>query len=61
MSSISSHLKTMFTNIKSSVDLTNRVISLQELSKVLSISTEDSFAGSFQVDTLVHEKLTVSA
>jgi E3 ubiquitin-protein ligase TRIP12 len=51
----------MFTNIKSSVDLTNRVISLQELSKVLSISTEDAFAGSFQVDTLVHEKLTVSA
>ena len=38
-----------------------RALSLQELSKVLSISTEDAFAGSFQVDTLVHEKLTVSA
>jgi E3 ubiquitin-protein ligase TRIP12 len=32
-----------------------RIITLQELSELLHISTEDTLAGSFQVDAFVHE------
>jgi E3 ubiquitin-protein ligase TRIP12 len=55
MSGLSSRLKTMLNNIKSSADPTTRVVTLQELSELLSISTEDTLAGSFQVDAFVRE------
>ena len=59
MSGLSSRLETMLDNIKSSADPTMRVITLQELSELLSISTEDSLAGSFQVDAFVCELIKI--
>jgi E3 ubiquitin-protein ligase TRIP12 len=59
MSGLSSRLKTMLTNIKSSADPTTRVVTLQELSELLSISTEDTLAGSFQVDAFVRELVKI--
>jgi E3 ubiquitin-protein ligase TRIP12 len=59
MSGLSSRLKTMLNNIKSSADPTTRVVTLQELSELLSISTEDTLAGSFQVDAFVRELVKI--
>ena len=59
MSGLSSHLETMLDNIKSSADLTMCVVTLQELSKLLSISTEDTLVGSFQVDTFVRKLVKI--
>ena len=59
MSGLSSRLKTILNNIKSSADPTTRVVTLQELSELLSISTEDTLAGSFQVDAFVRELVKI--
>lgn len=59
MMSLSSRLKTMLTNIKSTADPTTRLVTLQELSELLSISTEDTLAGSFQVEQFVRELVKI--
>jgi E3 ubiquitin-protein ligase TRIP12 len=59
MSGLSSRLKTMLNNIKTNADPTTRVVTLQELSELLSISTEDTLAGSFQVDAFVRELVKI--
>lgn len=59
MMSLSSRLKTMLNNIKSSADPTTRLVTLQELSELLSISTEDTLAGSFQVEQFVKELVKI--
>lgn len=59
MMSLSSRLKTMLNNIKSTADPTTRLLTLQELSELLSISTEDTLAGSFQVEQFVRELVKI--
>lgn len=59
MSGLSSRLKTMLNSMKSSADPTTRVVMPQELSELLSISTEDTLAGSFQVDAFVRELVKI--
>ncbi|KAG6890023.1 hypothetical protein C0992_003368 [Termitomyces sp. T32_za158] len=59
MMSLSSRLKTMLNNIKPTADPTTRLVTLQELSELLSISTEDTLAGSFQVEQFVRELVKV--
>jgi len=59
MMSLSSRLKTMLNNIKSTADPTTRLVTLQELSELLSISTEDTLAGSFQVEQFVRELVRI--
>ncbi|KAL0059411.1 Ubiquitin fusion degradation protein 4 [Marasmius tenuissimus] len=59
MMSLSSRLKTMLNNIKMTADPTTRLLTLQELSELLSISTEDTLAGSFQVEQFVKELVKI--
>ncbi|KAJ3996321.1 hypothetical protein F5050DRAFT_1571693 [Lentinula boryana] len=59
MMSLSSRLKTMLNNIKPTADPTTRLVTLQELSELLSISTEDTLAGSFQVEAFVRELVKI--
>ena len=59
MSQISSRLRTLLNNIKSTADPTTRLVALQELSELLSISTEDTLAGSFQVEGFVRELVRI--
>ncbi|KAH7881773.1 hypothetical protein F5I97DRAFT_1945577 [Phlebopus sp. FC_14] len=59
MVSLSSRLKTMLNNIKSTANPTTRLVTLQELSELLSISTEDTLAGSFQVEEFVRELVKI--
>lgn len=59
MMGMSSRLKTMLNNIKPTADPTTRLLTLQELSELLSISTEDTLAGSFQVESFVRELVRV--
>ncbi|PPQ78382.1 hypothetical protein CVT25_011605 [Psilocybe cyanescens] len=59
MMSLSSRLKTMLNNIKPTADPTTRLVTLQELSELLSISTEDTLAGSFQVEQFVRELVKI--
>ncbi|KAG1728087.1 hypothetical protein EDB19DRAFT_1897431 [Suillus lakei] len=59
MVSLSSRLKTMLNNIKSTASPTTRLVTLQELSELLSISTEDTLAGSFQVEQFVRELVKI--
>ncbi|KAF8659836.1 hypothetical protein AX16_001721 [Volvariella volvacea WC 439] len=59
MMSLSSRLKTMLQNIKPTADPTTRLLTLQELSELLSISTEDTLAGSFQVESFVKELVRI--
>lgn len=59
MLTLSSRLKTMLSNIKSTADPTTRLVTLQELSELLSISTEDTLAGSFQVEQFVRELVKI--
>ena len=59
MMSLSSRLKTMLNNIKPTADPTTRLVTLQELSELLSISTEDTLAGSFQVEQFVRELVRI--
>lgn len=55
LSQLNARLKTLLSNIKPTADPTTRLIALQELSELLSISTEDTLAGSFQVEGFVKE------
>lgn len=59
MMGISGRLKTMLNNIKSTADPTTRLLTLQELSELLSISTEDTLAGSFQVEAFIRELVRI--
>lgn len=59
MSQLNSRLKTLLTNIKPQADPTTRLVALQELSELLSISTEDTLAGSFQVENFVRELVRI--
>lgn len=59
MMSLSSRLKTMLNNIKPTADPTTRLLTLQELSELLSISTEDTLAGSFPVEQFVRELVKI--
>jgi E3 ubiquitin-protein ligase TRIP12 len=59
MVGLSSRLKTMLNNIKMTADPTTRLLTLQELSELLSISTEDTLAGSFQVEQFVRELVRI--
>jgi hypothetical protein len=59
MSGLTSRLETMLNNIKTSADPTTRVVTLQELGELLRISTENTLAGSFQVDAFVHELVKI--
>lgn len=59
MVSLSGRLKTMLNNIKSTASPTTRLVTLQELSELLSISTEDTLAGSFQVEQFVRELVKI--
>ncbi|KAI0704459.1 hypothetical protein C8T65DRAFT_741026 [Cerioporus squamosus] len=59
MMGISGRLKTMLNNIKPTADPTTRLLTLQELSELLSISTEDTLAGSFQVEAFIRELVRI--
>ena len=59
MMGLSSRLKNMLNNIKPTADPTTRLLTLQELSELLSISTEDTLAGSFQVESFVRELVRI--
>ncbi|KAG2011493.1 ubiquitin-protein ligase [Coprinopsis cinerea AmutBmut pab1-1] len=59
MVSLSSRLKNMLNNIKPTADPTTRLLTLQELSELLSISTEETLAGSFPVDSFVRELVKI--
>ena len=59
MMGLSNRLKTMLNNIKRTADPTTRLLTLQELSELLSISTEDTLAGSFQVEAFVRELVRI--
>ncbi|KAH9851913.1 hypothetical protein C2E23DRAFT_904051 [Lenzites betulinus] len=59
MIGISGRLKTMLNNIKPTADPTTRLVTLQELSELLSISTEDTLAGSFQVEAFIRELVKI--
>lgn len=59
MMSLSSRLKNMLANIKATTDPTTRLLTLQELSELLSISTEDTLAGSFPVEQYVRELVRI--
>jgi len=59
MLGLSGRLKTMLNNIKTTADPTTRLVTLQELSELLSISTEDTLAGSFQVEQFVRELVKI--
>ena len=59
MMGLSGRLKTMLNNIKTTADPTTRLLTLQELSELLSISTEDTLAGSFQVEQFVRELVKI--
>lgn len=58
-SQLTSHIRTLLNNIKPSASPATRLDALQELSELLSISTEDSLAGSFQVDSFVKELVRI--
>lgn len=59
MMSLGSRLKNLLTNIKATADPTTRLLTLQELSELLSISTEDTLAGSFPVESFVKELVRI--
>jgi E3 ubiquitin-protein ligase TRIP12 len=59
MMSLSTRLKSMLDNIKPTADPTTRLITLQELSELLSISTEDTLAGSFPIEQFVRELVRI--
>lgn len=59
MMGVSTRLKTMLNNIKPTADPTTRLVTLQELSELLSISTEDTLAGSFQVEAYIRELVKI--
>lgn len=59
MMGLPGRLKNMLNNIKRTADPTTRLVTLQELSELLSISTEDTLAGSFPVESYVRELVRI--
>ncbi|THH11305.1 hypothetical protein EW145_g739 [Phellinidium pouzarii] len=59
MSQLNTRLRTLLNNIKPSADPSTKLIALQELSELLGISTEDTLAGSFQVESFVKELVRI--
>ena len=59
MLTIPSRLKTILTNIKPKADPTTRLLSLQELSEILSMGTEDTLSGYLQIDAFVKELVRI--
>ncbi|KAL5537204.1 UFD4 [Sanghuangporus sanghuang] len=59
MSQVNTRLRTLLNNIKPTADPTTRLVALQELSELLSISTEDTLAGSFQIESFVRELVRI--
>lgn len=59
MVTLSNRLKTILNNIKLTADATTRLVALQELSELLSISTEDTLSPYFQVDAFVKELVKI--
>ena len=59
MVTLANRLKTILNNIKLTADPTARLVALQELSELLSISTEDTLSPYFQVDAFVKELVKI--
>lgn len=59
MMTLSSRLKTILENIKPKANPTTRLIALQELAELLSISTEDTLSGYFSIDSFVKELVRI--
>lgn len=59
MGQISSRLRQLLNDIKPTSSPTKRLVALQELNDLLSFSTEDSLAGSFQVESFVRELVRI--
>ncbi|KAG8967260.1 Ubiquitin fusion degradation protein 4, partial [Tulasnella sp. 427] len=59
MMTLSSRLKTILENIKPKASPTTRLIALQELAELLSISTEDTLSGYFSIDSFVKELVRI--
>lgn len=59
MLGLSGRLKMMLNNIKTTAVPTTRLVTLQELSESLSISTEDMLAGSSQIKQFVRELVKI--
>ncbi|KIJ55771.1 hypothetical protein M422DRAFT_152050 [Sphaerobolus stellatus SS14] len=59
MITLQNRLRQILNNIKPTADPTTRLIALQELSELLSISTEDTLSGYFQVDAFVKELVKI--
>lgn len=55
MANMSSRLRGLLTNLRNKSDASVRMVALQELSELLSMSTEDTLAGYFSVDAFVRE------
>jgi E3 ubiquitin-protein ligase TRIP12 len=56
---IGSYMSGLSTRLKTSVDPITRIVTPQESSESLGISTEDTLAGSFQVDAFVRELVKI--
>lgn len=59
MNQLNARLRQLLNNIKPSADATTKLVALQELSELLSISTEDTLAGSFNVENFVRELVRI--
>ena len=59
MSGISSRLRDILQNLRMKDDPSIQLIALQELSDLLLVSNEDTFAGHFQADSFVKELVTL--
>ena len=59
MSGISSRLRDILTNLRAKDDPSVQLIALQELSDLLLVSNEDTFAGHFAADSFVKELVTL--
>jgi E3 ubiquitin-protein ligase TRIP12 len=59
MSGISSRLRDILTNLRAKHDPSIQLIALQELSDLLLVSNEDTFAGHFAADSFVKELVTL--
>lgn len=59
MSGISSRLRDILSNLRTKDDPSVQLIALQELSDLLLVSNEDSFAGHFAADSFVKELVTL--
>lgn len=55
MASLGTRLKGLLNNLKPSADPTSRLLALQDLSEILSMSTEDNLNGYFSQDSFVKE------